>query len=293
LRDKLLRIYNPFNFDRILNIPTRGIGDVSLAKIENYAKKHKVSHSEASGKIDNKTLNEKVIKFKKEIEQIRNIIFTHPTIQIHQVIKLILKQFPIVKHYKNMSKNKEEADEREANINELIVAASEFEQEFINELNKVDEQNNNNDKNDVVDNKQKNTTTNSSNKTNDTVSIVSLDDKVTEFYNQASLSSDKNDLNKDKRKVNIKLMTIHASKGLEFPIVFIVSCNDGILPSQRSIDEGNIEEERRLMYVAITRAEKQLYITSSSESFMFGSPKINDISRFVSEIPSELIIRKQ
>lgn len=282
-------------FDRILNIPTRGIGDVSLAKIENYAKKHKVSHSEASGKIDNKTLNEKVIKFKKEIEQIRNIIFTHPTIQIHQVIKLILKQFPIVKHYKNMSKNKEEADEREANINELIVAASEFEQEFINELNKVDEQNNNNDKNDVVDkdNKQKNTPTDLSNKTNDTVSIISLDEKVTEFYNQASLSSDKNDLNKDKRKVNIKLMTIHASKGLEFPIVFIVSCNDGVLPSQRSIDEGNLEEERRLMYVAITRAEKQLYITSSSESFMFGSPKINDISRFVSEIPSELIIKKQ
>ena len=88
-------------------------------------------------------------------------------------------------------------------------------------------------------------------------------------------------------------MTIHASKGLEFPIVFIVSCNDGVLPSQRSIDEGNLEEERRLMYVAITRAEKQLYITSSSESFMFGSPKINDISRFVSEIPSELIIKKQ
>lgn len=282
-------------FDRILNIPTRGIGDVSLAKIENYAKKHKVSHSEASGKIDNKTLNEKVIKFKKEIEQIRNIIFTHPTIQIHQVIKLILKQFPIVKHYKNMSKNKEEADEREANINELIVAASEFEQEFINELNKVDEQNNNNDKNDVVDkdNKQKNTPTDLSNKTNDTVSIISLDEKVIEFYNQASLSSDKNDLNKDKRKVNIKLMTIHASKGLEFPIVFIVSCNDGVLPSQRSIDEGNLEEERRLMYVAITRAEKQLYITSSSESFMFGSTKINDISRFVSEIPSELIIKKQ
>lgn len=282
-------------FDRILNIPARGIGDVSLAKIENYAKKHKVSHSEASEKIDNKTLNEKVIKFKKEIEQIRNIISTHPTIQIHQIIKLILKQFPIVQHYKNMSKNKEEADEREANINELIVAASEFEQEFINELNKVDEQNNNNDKNDVVDkdNKQKNTPTDLSNKTNDTVSIISLDEKVTEFYNQASLSSDKNDLNKDKRKVNIKLMTIHASKGLEFPIVFIVSCNDGVLPSQRSIDEGNLEEERRLMYVAITRAEKQLYITSSSESFMFGSPKINDISRFVSEIPSELIIKKQ
>ena len=282
-------------FDRILNIPARGIGDVSLAKIENYAKKHKVSHSEASEKIDNKTLNEKVIKFKKEIEQIRNIISTHPTIQIHQIIKLILKQFPIVQHYKNMSKNKEEADEREANINELIVAASEFEQEFINELNKVDEQNNNNDKNDVVDkdNKQKNTPTDLSNKTNDTVSIISLDEKVTEFYNQASLSSDKNDLNKDKRKVNIKLMTIHASKGLEFPIVFIVSCNDGVLPSQRSIDEGNLEEERRLMYVAITRAEKQLYITCSSESFMFGSPKINDISRFVSEIPSELIIKKQ
>lgn len=282
-------------FDRILNIPTRGIGDVSIAKIENYAKKHKVSHSEASEKIDNKTLNEKIIKFKKEIEQIKNIISTHPTIQIHQVIKLILKQFPIVQHYKNMSKNKEEADEREANINELIVAASEFEQEFINEINKVDEQNNNNNKNDVVDkdNKQKNTTTDLSNKTNDTVSIISLDEKVIEFYNQASLSSDKNDLNKDKRKVNIKLMTIHASKGLEFPIVFIVSCNDGVLPSQRSIDEGNLEEERRLMYVAITRAEKQLYITSSSKSFMFGSPKINDISRFVSEIPSELIIKKQ
>ena len=89
----------------------------------------------------------------------------------------------------------------------------------------------------------------------------------------------------------INLMTIHASKGLEFPVVFIIGAEDGIIPHARSIEdgEGNIEEERRLFYVAITRARDKLFITSclhrkkaSQEAECFPSP-------FLAEIPENLL----
>ena len=68
----------------------------------------------------------------------------------------------------------------------------------------------------------------------------------------------------DESKESISLMTMHSAKGLEFPVVFVVGLDEGLFPSKRSMDEGNIEEERRLFYVAITRAQERLFLTSST-----------------------------
>ncbi|MEM0912072.1 MAG: DNA helicase Rep [Pseudomonadota bacterium] len=85
----------------------------------------------------------------------------------------------------------------------------------------------------------------------------------------------------------INLMTLHASKGLEFPIVFIVGMEEGLLPHQSSIDEDNVEEERRLAYVGITRAQKQLYFTLAKERRQMGETVEPEPSRFLHELPQD------
>jgi DNA helicase-2/ATP-dependent DNA helicase PcrA len=88
----------------------------------------------------------------------------------------------------------------------------------------------------------------------------------------------------------VVMMTMHSAKGLEFPTVFIVGAEEGIFPGVRSIAEPEeLEEERRLCYVAITRAKKKLYITAAKQRMLFGRTSANRISRFVDEIPEELI----
>ena len=83
-------------------------------------------------------------------------------------------------------------------------------------------------------------------------------------------------------------MTLHNAKGLEYPVVFMIGCEEGVFPHSRSIDEGNLEEERRLCYVGITRAERHLYLTYARTRSLFGSRSYNMPSRFLDELPSEL-----
>jgi DNA helicase-2/ATP-dependent DNA helicase PcrA len=88
----------------------------------------------------------------------------------------------------------------------------------------------------------------------------------------------------------VTLMTLHTAKGLEFPTVFLTGMEDGIFPHARTLDDPReIEEERRLAYVGLTRAEKRLYISRAEYRLTFGSPRYNPASRFLDEIPAELI----
>ena len=85
-------------------------------------------------------------------------------------------------------------------------------------------------------------------------------------------------------------MTLHSAKGLEFPVVFLVGMEEGIFPGYKSISEPTgLEEERRLCYVGITRAKKDLFLTCSKQRTIFGSTSFNPISRFVKEVPEELL----
>jgi DNA helicase-2/ATP-dependent DNA helicase PcrA len=109
---------------------------------------------------------------------------------------------------------------------------------------------------------------------------------VEEFLQQISLLSDADSIRDDEGLVT--LMTLHNAKGLEFPIVFIIGMEDGVFPHSRAIDEGGEEEERRLAYVGITRAMRDLTLTSARRRNAFGANSFGIRSRFIDEIPQEL-----
>jgi DNA helicase-2/ATP-dependent DNA helicase PcrA len=86
----------------------------------------------------------------------------------------------------------------------------------------------------------------------------------------------------------VTLMTLHNAKGLEFPIVFIIGCEEGVFPHSRALDEGGLEEERRLCYMGITRAQRDLYFTFARTRSVFGARAYGLRSRFLDEVPAEL-----
>ena len=106
-----------------------------------------------------------------------------------------------------------------------------------------------------------------------------------EFLEQAALmTTDDNDANDAEHNNSVRIMTVHAAKGLEFDTVFLPAWEEGIFPNEKSINEGSIEEERRLAYVAITRARRRCIISNTMSRFVFGKAQYNCPSRFVAEI---------
>ena len=113
-------------------------------------------------------------------------------------------------------------------------------------------------------------------------------DKLSEFLQQVALVSDLDSMSEESN--NVTLMTLHSAKGLEFPVVFIAGMDEGIFPSQRTLQiPAEIEEERRLMYVGITRAKEKLYLVSSKRRQTWGEYRYYNPSRFIEEIPHNLI----
>lgn len=114
------------------------------------------------------------------------------------------------------------------------------------------------------------------------------ENSLEEFLEGITLSSDLD--NADDQEDSVTLMTLHSAKGLEFPVVFLVGMEEGIFPGYKSIGEPKeLEEERRLCYVGITRAKQNLFISCARQRTIFGSTSCNQVSRFVKEIPKELM----
>jgi DNA helicase-2/ATP-dependent DNA helicase PcrA len=111
------------------------------------------------------------------------------------------------------------------------------------------------------------------------------------YLAQVALLSDQDSLRDEEGLVT--LMTLHNAKGLEFPIVFIIGCEEGVFPHSRALDEGDVEEERRLCYVGITRAQRDLYLTYARARSVFGARTFGLRSRFLDEIPDELTDREE
>jgi superfamily I DNA/RNA helicase len=120
------------------------------------------------------------------------------------------------------------------------------------------------------------------------VGVARQFDTTDEFLEQVSLVADTDELDEDDSAV--VLMTLHAAKGLEFPVVFMIGMEDGVFPHVRAIGEPDeMEEERRLAYVGLTRAQQRLYLTHAWSRLLFGSSQYNPPSRFLDEIPAALV----
>ena len=112
---------------------------------------------------------------------------------------------------------------------------------------------------------------------------------LSDFLQEISLFTDQDSL--EQERSHVTLMTLHNAKGLEFPIVFVIGLEEGLFPHQRSIDEGNEEEERRLCYVGMTRAQRRLVLTNARSRTIFGMRGYNLPSRFLSELPASGVER--
>ena len=237
-------------FMRIVNFPTRGIGARAIEQMQDHAKKNECSLWEGAKIFISEAKNLKVAAFIQLIQSIEDQV--HGT-NIDESIDIINSHSGLKDHY---LKDKD-GSSRVENLNELVSAAK----SFLNEDRDVISEEEPNKKNSLA---------------------------LAEFLDFTSLES--GELQASASEDALQLMTIHSSKGLEFDTVFITGLEDGLCPHERSLNENNgLEEERRLMYVAITRAKNKLYLTLSQSRMTYGQPNYNLPSRFLDEIPESLI----
>ena len=245
-------IYNPkdnMSLKRIINVPRRGIGLTTIAKVQDFAEKHDISIFEV---ISNAWLLNQVDLYQKTRQNLRmfsELILgfkeMQDTLSVDKLIKYILKNSGYMTELQTDIKPEDEA--RIENLEEFINVAKEF------------------------------------------VSKNPEEADLEGFLNHISLISDLDVIEETEDRVS--LMTVHSAKGLEFPVVFITGLEEGIFPHSRSLmKEDQLEEERRACYVAITRAQKKLYITFADSRANFGGDtKVSCSSRFLEEIPREYL----
>ena len=223
---------------RIVNVPKRGLGDTSVARLAAWAQVNRVSFAEAIDRAEEAGLSAKALKgaqqLSKTLNELRPLV---STVNPADFVQLVADRSGYMAEL--VAEHTHEADGRIENIAELGTVAGEF-------------------------------------------------DDVVGFLETVALVADSDEIDGDGTRVS--LMTLHTAKGLEFPAVFVVGLEDGIFPHFRSLAEPlELEEERRLFYVGITRARRHLAISHAWMRTIWGRTQHNIPSRFLSEIPSELI----
>lgn len=235
-------IANPcdeISLKRILNVPPRGIGKVTVNKLDEIAREKEISFFEAIKlALEKKLLSNSVLI---KVERLYNLLT--------QLIEFSEKDdiVSLINHVLHKTKYLdmlEREEERRENIGEILNLAAEFGKERDH---------------------------------------ATLND----FLDSVSLASDLDNLRENSDQVT--LMTLHSAKGLEFPVVFIVGMEENLLPHFNSTMNGQVEEERRLFYVGITRAKEKLYLAGATKRMIFGKQQWSIPSRFISELPKELI----
>lgn len=233
---------------RILNVPKRGIGAASVAKVDDYAYENDITFYVALRQArEVPGLQRAVSKVEGFVTQIEILKSKSPYIGVGKLIEEIIETVGYSDYIDAESESDEQATERRQNIDELISKAVQYEE---------------------------------------TVDEPSLSG----FLEEVALVADIDNL--DENNDMVSLMTIHSAKGLEFPIVYLAGMEDGLFPSYMSIstgDESDIEEERRLCYVGITRAKETLIMSAARMRTVRGETQMNRTSRFVREIPKELL----
>ncbi len=241
---------------RIINFPKRGIGDRALEEVELFSQAQGISFWQALLRVTEATAvpnkaAQSIGQFTAMLTALAVLVEakTKPSV----IIEAVLEQSGLLTELEASTDPQDEV--RVENLKELVSASMEYEERPFEELGEDEE--------------------------------ISLSG----FLEKVSLVADADEIpdGQDHGGV-VTLMTLHTAKGLEFPTVFLTGMEDGIFPHARTLDDPKeIEEERRLAYVGLTRAEKRLYISRAEYRLTFGTPKYNPGSRFLDEIPSELI----
>ncbi|MDO4998566.1 MAG: 3'-5' exonuclease [Neisseria sp.] len=236
---------------RVINVPARGIGTRTVENLQTASAEQGISLWQATCAAASKSA--KLAAFVHLIEGLREQV---GILSLAEITKNAIEQSGLIEFYQNQ---KGDNQERIENLQELLNAATAFRAE---------------------------------DSTFETVPEHLHDSPTFEilaFLSNAALESGENQANDGEDAV--QLMTVHASKGLEFNAVFLTGMEEGRFPSEMSLSErGGEAEERRLMYVAITRARKRLYISMAEQRMLYGNSHFGVLSRFVKEIPEHLLL---
>jgi DNA helicase-2/ATP-dependent DNA helicase PcrA len=235
----LRAVVNPadeVSIKRVLNVPKRGVGDGSVAKLDAFAAAHGVAFSEAMRRADEAGLTGPAVRgvntFVQLLDDLAPMVDGSPGDLLHNALEFsgYLAELE--------AEGSVESHGRIDNLGELVGNAREF-------------------------------------------------TRIDEFLEQVSLVADTDELDTDN---NVVLMTLHSAKGLEFPGVFLIGMEEGVFPHVRALTEPNeMEEERRLAYVGITRAQQRLHVSHAWSRQLFGTTNYNPPSRFLDEVPAELV----
>ena len=235
---------------RIINIPKRGIGKTTVAKLMDFAAKNGISLWKAIAKIDKaKNLSNRMQKNLDGFYQmIQGFAKSALDNSLSELIHELVKETKIIEYYKEKELVKGET--RADNINELIASTQEFTEVYHDEFRE--------------------------------------EPKLAQYLQEISLLTDMDNVDEDQDAVS--LMTMHNAKGLEFKYVFVVGLENGLVPHRNSLeDPSQIEEERRLLYVAMTRTMEKLFMTYTDSRRMYDQSLPNLPSTFIEEIPAEFI----
>ncbi|MBI5447569.1 MAG: DNA helicase II [Gammaproteobacteria bacterium] len=240
-------------FERVINVPTRGIGEQTLSQLRDYAKTQKISLWQAMcALLEAKSLPSRTLQALSRFHTlIEELTLPLDSLALHEITEQVLQQTGLNDHYQKEKGEKGQA--RRENLAELINAARQF--SF------------------------------SSHESQPNLSTTPL---LSEFLANAALEA--GEYQAEKFDDYVQLMTLHAAKGLEFPLVFICGVEEGLFPHPMSLEEeGRLEEERRLCYVGMTRAMRKLFLTYAEIRRLYGQEHYHKPSRFIREIPSDLL----
>jgi DNA helicase II / ATP-dependent DNA helicase PcrA len=251
-------------FIRVVNFPPRGIGARSLELLQDYARGHGTTLWQAAcgGAIAGKS-GTAVVAFVKLIEGMRTAT---ASLTLSEAVKHVNEASGLIAHYRQ----EKDGGERIENLEELVNAAEGF-------LREADL---------AVDAPM--LTPSSDGVAADDPAVEGATDPLTAFLAHAALEA--GDTQAAEGRSALQLMTVHSAKGLEFHTVFVTGLEEGLFPHENSLNElDGVEEERRLMYVAITRARRRLYLTHAQTRMLHGQTRYNIASRFLAEVPRELL----
>jgi DNA helicase-2/ATP-dependent DNA helicase PcrA len=262
---------------RIINVPRRGIGDATLETLAQLAAAHQVSQLDICARAQEfpelSRTSGRLLLFAALIERLRQGLLSDE-MNFPEYIEWVENESGVVQDILDQQeKSKADSVDRIENLKELLSDAVEFDQNRRTQIEQL---------------AGPDATVQPEAEDDHLVLATTLPDILSAFLERAALYSEMD--NDAGEQDFVRLMTIHSAKGLEFKAVFLVGAEEGLFPGYRSMaSESDIEEERRLAYVAITRAREKLYVTTARSRLVFGQPQSLMVSRFIRAIPDEYL----